>query len=61
MYLELPPSPDLSPWISHFRVIRGQAASSVAPTTLRLLTDGCAGVVIDCGPSALSSPPCSWG
>jgi hypothetical protein len=60
-YLEVPPSSDLASWISHFRVIRGQAPSSAAPTTLRLLTDGCTGVVIDCGPSALSSPPVFMG
>ena len=60
-YLEVPPSPDLSPWISHFRVIRCPAVSGAAPTTLRLLTDGCTGVVIDCGPSAPSSPPVFMG
>jgi AraC-like DNA-binding protein len=60
-YLEVPPSPDLAPWISHFRVIRGPASSSVALAALRLLTDGCTGVVIDCGPSALSSPPVFMG
>lgn len=56
-YLELPPSPDLSPWISHFRVIHGPERSSAAPTALRLLADGCAGLVIDCGPSVPSSAP----
>ncbi|MEO6525454.1 MAG: AraC family transcriptional regulator [Gemmatimonadaceae bacterium] len=60
-YLEVPPSPDLLPWISHFRVICGPAPSSGVPTTLRLLTDGCAGVVIDCGPSALATPPVFMG
>jgi AraC-like DNA-binding protein len=56
-YLEVPPSADLAPWISHFRVIGGPARSSVSPTALRLLTDGCTGVVLDCGQSTLSSPP----
>jgi AraC-like DNA-binding protein len=56
-YQEVPPSPDLAPWISHFRVIRSPGPSSAVPTALRLLADGCTGVVIDCGPSAPSSPP----
>ena len=56
-YLEVPPSADLAPWISHFRVIRGPARASAIPAALRLLTDGCTGVVIDCAPSAGSSPP----
>lgn len=56
-YLEVPPSPDLSPWVSHFRVIRGRAPASTASAAIRLLPDGCSGVVIDCGPSAQSSPP----
>jgi AraC-like DNA-binding protein len=60
-YLELPPSPDLSPWISHFRVIRGPLLSSAAPTVLRLLADGCAGVVIDRGSTAPASPPVFMG
>ena len=56
-YLEVPPSPDLAPWISHFRVIGGPARSSASPIALRLLTDGCTGVVLDCGQSTPSSPP----
>ena len=60
-YLEVPPSADLSPWISHFRVVRGPAPSGAIPAALRLLTDGCTGVVIDCGPSAPSSPPVFMG
>ena len=57
MYLEIPSSPNLAPWISHFRVISGPARAGAVPTSLRLLTDGCTGVVIECGPSTLSSPP----
>jgi AraC-like DNA-binding protein len=60
-YVEEPPSPDLAPWISHFRVIRGPSSSPAVPATVRLLTDGCSGVVIDCGPSAPSSPPVFMG
>jgi AraC-like DNA-binding protein len=60
-YREVPPSPDLAPWISHFRIIRGPSASSAAPTALRLLTDGCTGVVIDCAPTAPASPPVFMG
>lgn len=60
-YLELPPSPDLAPWISHFRVIGGLGRSRPGPTALRLLTDGCTGVVLDCGPTTLSSPPVFMG
>jgi AraC-like DNA-binding protein len=60
-YLEVPASPDLTPWISHFRVIRGPAHSNTVPTALRLLTDACTGIVIDCGPSGLSSPPVFMG
>jgi AraC-like DNA-binding protein len=59
-YAEVPPSPDLAPWISHFRVIRGPSSSLAVPA-LRLLADGCTGVVIDCGPSASSSPPVFMG
>jgi AraC-like DNA-binding protein len=55
-YLELPASPELTPWISHFRVIRSRDGSSAAPAGLRLLTDGCTGLVIDCAPSAQTSP-----
>ena len=60
-YFEVPPSPDLTPWISHIRVIREPAPSAAAPTALRLLTDGCSGVVIDCDPSAPASPPVFMG
>jgi AraC-like DNA-binding protein len=60
-YVEEPPSPDLAPWISHFRVIRGPSSSPAVPAAVRLLTDGCTGVVIDCGPSAPSSPPVFMG
>jgi AraC-like DNA-binding protein len=60
-YLEVPPSPDLAPWISHFRIIRSSACSDAVPTALRLLTDGCTGVVIDCEPSVPSLPPVFMG
>jgi AraC-like DNA-binding protein len=60
-YLEVPPSPDLAPWISHFRIIRTPAPAGAAPAVLRLLADGCSGVVIDCGPSALSPLPLFMG
>jgi len=60
-YSELPASPDLAPWISHFRVIRGRERASAVPTMLRLLTEGCAGIVIECGRSAQSSPPVFMG
>lgn len=51
-YRESAPSADLSPWVSHFRVIRGGA-----PAGIRLLADGCTGVVIDCAAAVLPSPP----